>query len=617
MSRERLQVVRDWASEQDLAGYVQPHEDEHLGEFVPAAAERLSWLTGFTGSAGTAVILDAEAALFVDGRYTIQARTQADLGVYDILDIGRCTPERWLADRIGQGAAIGYDPRLFSVSREEKIRKAIQEAGGEFTPVFENPVDSHWEGRPPAPSGDILAHPVTYAGESSVDKRERLTSDMEQGSVNAMVLSAPDSVAWLFNIRGTDLPYSPVALATALLNRDGTACLFVDPDNVDKNVRGHLGGAIRVLPPAALPEVLGALGTKHATVQIDPMSTPVWIETLLRESGAKVRRSIDPIALPKAIKNGTELEGMRHAHVVDGRAVAKFLCWLDAAVGTGTVTECGAADRLEEFRREDPLFRGPSFPTISGTGPHGAIVHYRASPETDRQLRPGNLYLVDSGGQYLAGTTDITRTVAIGEPTLEMRDRFTRVLKGHIALATVRFPRGTPGGQLDILARTPLWQVGLTYDHGTGHGVGSFLNVHEGPHSISFRVFGKDHPAVSKSALVPLVPGMVISNEPGYYRENAYGIRIENLVAVKEEPSLEGSEIELLGFETLTLAPIDRRLIIPEMLTLDELDWLDGYHARVLAAHAPKLDAVPRDWLSAACAPLGPDRELGTSRSTH
>ena len=600
-------MVRDWVLKQDLAGYVQPHEDEHLGEFVPASAERLSWLTGFTGSAGTTVILDAEAALFVDGRYTIQARTQADLGVYEILDISRCTPEHWLAERIGQGAAIGYDPRLFSVSREEKIREVIQKAGGEFTSVSENPVDRHWEGRPPAPNGDVLAHPVTYAGESSVDKRTRLTSDMEPGTVNAMVLSAPDSVAWLFNIRGTDLPYSPVALATGLLNRDGTACLFVDPDNVGKDVRSHLGNAIRVLPPAALPEVLGALGTEQATVQIDPMSTPVWIETLLRESGAKVRRSTDPVALPKAIKNGTELEGMRHAHVVDGRAVAKFLCWLDATVGTETVTECGAADRLEEFRREDPLFRSPSFPTISGTGPHGAIVHYRATPETDRQLRSGDLYLVDSGGQYLAGTTDITRTVAIGEPTPEMRDRFTRVLKGHIALATVRFPRGTPGGQLDILARTPLWQVGLTYDHGTGHGVGSFLNVHEGPHSISFRVFGEERPTVSRSTLVPLVPGMVVSNEPGYYRENAYGIRIENLVAVKEEPSLEGSEIELLAFETLTLAPIDRRLVIPEMLTLDELNWLDGYHARVLAAHAPKLDTVPRNWLSAACAPLGPD----------
>lgn len=607
MSKERLQRVREWASKQDLAGYVQPHEDEYLGEFLPAASERLSWLTGFTGSAGTAVVLDTEAALFVDGRYTIQARTQADLGVYAVLDINRCTPEHWLADRIGQGATIGYDLRLFSVSREEKIRKVIQDVGGTFRSVSENPVDRHWKKRPPAPNGVVLVHPLTYAGESSVDKRARLTSGMEREGINTVVLSAPDSVAWLFNIRGTDLPYSPVVLATALLNRDGTACLFVDPSKLGEDVRGHLGNTIRVLPPAALPESLAVLGNEHVIVQIDPVSTPAWIATLLHESGAKVSRSTDPIALPKAIKNSTELEGMRHAHAVDGRAVVKFLCWLDAAVENETVTECSAADRLEEFRREAPHFRGPSFPTISGTGPHGAIVHYRATPGTDRQLRSGDLYLVDSGGQYPAGTTDITRTIVVGEPTPEMRDRFTRVLKGHIALATVRFPRGTPGGQLDILARAPLWQAGFTYDHGTGHGVGSFLNVHEGPHSISFRVFGNDHPAVSRSALVPLVPGMVVSNEPGYYRENAYGIRIENLVAVREEASLEGAEIELLGFETLTLAPIDQRLINPEMLTRDELNWVDGYHARVLATHASELDGDVRDWLSAACAPLGPD----------
>ncbi|MXX21800.1 MAG: aminopeptidase P family protein [Rhodospirillales bacterium] len=604
MNGKRLQLVRNWLTKHGLRGFVQPHEDEFLGEFIPAAAERLAWLTGFTGSAGTAVILEDRAALFVDGRYTIQARSQVETGCYEVLNSGSCPPGRWLADAMRDDAGIGFDPRLFSVSRTRQMTQAVERAGGQLIPMDSNPIDEHWTDRPPPPAGSILAHPIRYAGESSADKRSRLAAVLKQHAVAAAVLTSCESVAWLLNIRGSDLPYSPVALATAILTCDGTAQLFANPVSVTDEVRSYLGDAVSLHPRSALPDSLSAFGANQATVQLDPASTPVWIHTLLTESGADVRHAPDPVELPRAVKNSAELRGMRDVHEIDGLAMAKFLCWLDANALAGNVTECSAVQQLEAFRRGCPDFRSPSFPTISGTGPHGAVVHYRATPETDRQLRPGDLYLVDSGGQYPGGTTDVTRTVAVGRPEPQMRDRFTRVLKGHIALATARFPVGTPGGQLDILARAPLWEAGLSYDHGTGHGVGSFLNVHEGPQSISFRIDRTGPPTVSKSALVPLTAGMVISNEPGYYLEDAYGIRIENLVAVRDEPEPEGAEFALLGFETLTLAPIDRRLIVADMLNPDEVRWLDDYHQRVVSTLSPRLAPGTRDWLVEACAPL-------------
>jgi Xaa-Pro aminopeptidase len=590
--------------ERGLQGFVQPHEDEFLGEFIPAAAERLAWLTGFTGSAGTAVVLAGRAALFVDGRYTIQARAQVDPDNYEVFNSGACPPGRWLADTMEGDARIGFDPRLFSVARVELMTRVVEQAGGQLVPVHPNPIDQCWTDQPPPPAGSILPHPLEYAGESSASKRNRLAEALSQHEVDAVVLASCESVAWLLNIRGTDLPYSPVALSTVILLCDGSARLFANPVSLTEAVRAHLGDSVSVHPSAALRDSLSTLGAEQATVQLDPGSTPVWIRTLLTESGAEVRHASDPVELPRAVKNPVELQGMRAVHEIDGRALVKFLRWLEEHAPTGEVSECSAAAQLEAYRRESPDFRSPSFPTISGTGPHGAIVHYRATPETDRPLRPGDLYLVDSGGQYLGGTTDVTRTVVVGQPQPEMCDRFTRVLKGHIALASVRFPSGTPGGQLDILARAPLWQAGLSYDHGTGHGVGSFLNVHEGPQSISFRVDRTGTPAVSKSALVPLAAGMVISNEPGYYLEDEYGIRIENLVAVREEPAPDDAEFPLLGFETLTLAPIDRRLIVPDMLNPDELRWLDAYHRRVAETLAPRLEPDTRAWLTEACAPL-------------
>ena len=604
MTGKRLRLVRNRLMECGLQGLVQPHEDEFLGEFIPAAAERLAWLTGFTGSAGTAVVLAERAALFVDGRYTIQARSQVDPGSYEVFNSGACPPGRWLADTMDGDARIGFDPRLFSVAHLEYLTRAVERAGGQLVPLHPNPIDQCWTDRPPPPAGSILPHPLEHAGESSASKRSRLAEALRQHEVDAVVLASCESVAWLLNIRGTDLPYSPVALSTAILLRDGSAQLFANPVSLTEAVRDHLGDSVSVQPSSALRDSLSTLGAEQATVQLDPGSTPVWIRTLLSESGAEVRHASDPVELPRAVKNPVELQGMRTVHEIDGLALVKFLRWLEEHAPAGEVSECSAAARLEAYRRESPDFRSPSFPTISGTGPHGAIVHYRATPETDRPLRPGDLYLVDSGGQYLGGTTDVTRTVVVGQPQPDMCDRFTRVLKGHIALASVRFPSGTPGGQLDILARAPLWQAGLSYDHGTGHGVGSFLNVHEGPQSISFRVDRTGPPAVSKSALVPLAAGMVISNEPGYYLEDGYGIRIENLVAVREEPAPDSAEFPLLGFETLTLAPIDRRLIVPDMLNPDELRWLDAYHERVATTLAPRLDPDTRAWLVEACAPL-------------
>ncbi len=604
MTGKRLRLVRDRLTERGLHGFVQPHEDEFLGEFISAAAERLAWLTGFTGSAGTAVVLAGRAALFVDGRYTIQARSQVDPGNYEVFNSGSCPPGRWLADTMDGDARIGFDPRLFSVARIEHMTRVVERAGGQLVPVDPNPIDQCWTDQPPPPAGSILPHPLEYAGETSASKRGRLAETLRRHEVDAVVLASCESVAWLLNIRGTDLPYSPVALSTAILLCDGSARLFANPVGLTEEVRIHLGDSVSVQPSSALRGSLSTLGAEQATVQLDPASTPVWIRTLLTESGAEVRHASDPVELPRAVKNSVELQGMRAVHEIDGLAMVKFLRWLEEHAPHGEVSECSAAARLEAYRRESPDFRSPSFPTISGTGPHGAIVHYRASPETDLPLRPGDLYLVDSGGQYLGGTTDVTRTVVVGPPQPEMCDRFTRVLKGHIALASVRFPSGTPGGQLDILARAPLWQAGLSYDHGTGHGVGSFLNVHEGPQSISFRVDRTGSPAVSKSALVPLAAGMVISNEPGYYLEDQYGIRIENLVAVREEPAPDGAEFPLLGFETLTLAPIDRRLIVPDMLTPDELRWLDAYHQRVATTLAPRLKPETGAWLAEACAPL-------------
>lgn len=604
MTADRLAEVRSLLAREGLAGYVQPHEDEYLGEFVPPHAERLAWLTGFTGSAGTAVVLRDRAALFVDGRYTLQAADEVDPDAFKVRNVADTAPETWIGENLGSGEALGYDPRLVSVARARALRRAAEKAGGSLAPLDAGPVDRCWRDRPRAPAGRIVAHGIEVAGQPGVEKRETLAARLRDGALGAVVIWAPDSVAWLFNLRGSDLPYTPVARASAVLSADGTATLFAESDRVGDEVLRHLGDGVALADPGAVRGTLAALGARGARVGVDPHATPAWVAEALDKAGAEVVERTDPVVRPRAVKNPVELEGMRAAHRADGRAVVRFLRWLEEAVPGGGVTESGAAERLEAFRRQEPSFRGPSFPTISGAGPNGAVVHYRPRPGADRRLAPDALYLVDSGGQYPAGTTDITRTVAFGRPAGEMRDRFTRVLKGHVALARARFPRGTTGGQLDALARAPLWEAGLDFDHGTGHGVGSFLNVHEGPHGIAFRVLPGDPPRASRAALVALEPGMVVSNEPGYYRAGHYGIRIENLVAVEEAGRPAGGEVDLLGFETLTLAPVDRRLIDAALLDRTEAAWLDSYHRRVLATLAPGLPGPDAAWLEAACAPI-------------
>lgn len=576
-----------------LDGFIVPRSDEFLGEYVPPSAERLAWLTGFTGSAGTAIILADKAALFVDGRYTLQAAKEIDTSSFAVVPIAETPPDAWLADALSPGQAVGYDPRLHSRAQAKRLGEALAAARVELVPLDENPIDRLWQDRPRPPRAPALVHDQRYAGESSEAKRTRLGKAIAEKDCDAAIVNSPDSVAWLLNIRGGDLDYSPIALSHAILNRNGEATLFIDPAKRTDALEAHLGNRVAIAPIESFAAALKSLGDSGIRVGADPAAASDWVFRLLEDSGADVVAITDPCALPKAIKNAVELDGMRAAHRRDGAALTRFLHWLAVHAPAGGVTELSASDRLEAFRRADESCRGLSFPTIAGAGPNGAIVHYRVTPATSRSLTPNSLFLVDSGGQYPDGTTDVTRTVAIGVPNTEMRDRFTRVLKGHIALATALFPEGTTGSQLDSWARAALWRAGLDYDHGTGHGVGSFLNVHEGPHRISKTGGG---PA--------LQPGMIVSNEPGFYRTDAYGIRIENLVAVESRPTPPGGDRKMLGFETLTRAPIDRTLIARDLLTEDERAWVDAYHAGVLADLAPLLDATAGAWLAEVARPL-------------
>ena len=588
---ERLALLRGALRRRGVHGFLVPRADEHQGEYVPLCAQRLAWLTGFTGSAGLAIVLPASAAVFVDGRYTLQAKAEVEAALYHLRHLTEEPATEWIAATLKPGEILGYDPRLHTPIEVERYRAAAEKAGGALKALEDNPLDAVWAGRPPAPLGPVVPHALSFAGAGAEAKRQTLAERLVADGVDAAVLTQPDSIAWLLNIRGADVPHTPLALAFAILNRDGTVDLFIDSRKLMPGLAEHLGNAVRLAPPAAFGEALQRLGAAHRRVLADPASA-AWVFDRLAAAGAEIHRAADPCQLPKSCKNAAELDGARRAHRRDGAALTRFLAWLAATATTGGLGEIAASDRLEQFRRDGELFRDLSFPTISGAGANGAIVHYRASPKTERRLEPGTLYLVDSGAQYLDGTTDVTRTVAIGAPSAEMRDRFTRVLKGHIALATCRFPRGTSGSQLDTLARRALWDVGLDYDHGTGHGVGSYLAVHEGPQRIS-----------KVPSTQPLLPGMIVSDEPGYYKTGAYGIRIENLVAVTSLGRGE-SERELLGFEVLTLAPIDRALVEPALLEPGEIAWLDAYHARVRAELAPLVDAETRRWLDEATQPI-------------
>jgi Xaa-Pro aminopeptidase len=584
---ERLTALRAELSRLGLDGFIVPRADEHLGEYVPAGAERLAWLTGFTGSAGLAAVLPGAAAMFTDGRYTLQLAAQTDAALWQRRHLIDEPPPGWLAAQ-APGGRIGYDPML--ISAEALAR--FSEAGLEMVPVAANPVDTVWADRPAPPAAPAEPHPLAFAGADSATKRAELATALRGAGQDAAVITDPASIAWLLNIRGSDVPFTPFALGFAILHADARVELFMAPEKLPPETRAWLGNDVVTAPRAALAGALGALAGRK--VRVDPAGSPVWFAQRLRAAGATVVSAADPCLLPKACKNEVEQKGARAAHARDAVAVCRFLHWLDTAGPAETETEMSAAARLLALRGEAEGFRGESFPAISGAGEHGAVIHYRVTPETDRPLRRNETYLIDSGAQFPDGTTDITRTVWIGPgaPPEGLRDRFTRVLKGHIAIASLVFPQGVAGAHIDAFARQALWRAGLDYDHGTGHGVGSYLSVHEGPVSLS-----------RLARPVAIAPGMILSDEPGFYLEGAYGIRIENLLLV-QPVSLPDATRPFLRFETLSLAPIDRRLIHPGLLDAEERAWIDAYHARVLAEVGPKLDGLTRGWLAAACAPL-------------
>jgi len=590
----RVRLLRREMARLGVAGFLVPRADEYQNEYVSPDAELLLWLTGFSGSSGLAAVLCAKAALFVDGRYTLQAADQTDPSAFTVVKSTETKPSDWLAANLAESDKLGYDPRLHTMSDVEGLAKALAKIGAHLTPLADNPVSGLWVvDRPPSPSAPVISQPVALAGRTSAEKIAAIQNDLNNARQNAAVITALDSIAWLFNIRGADLPHTPFVLSHAIVPAQGQAALFIAGAKLSHAMRAALADVAAIHEPAAFPDALAALGMQRASVRLDPARTSKWIADCLVSSGAGVSEGEDPCVAPKAKKNAAEIAGACAAHKRDGVAMVRFLAWLDATGSSGEVDEIGAAQRLEAFRRESPELREISFDTISGAGPHGAIVHYRVTYSTNRKLEPDSLFLIDSGGQYVDGTTDITRTVAIGRPSAEMRWHFTLVLKGHIAIATARFPKGTRGCDLDAFARRALWDAGLDYDHGTGHGVGSYLSVHEGPQGLS------------KRASAALEPGMIVSNEPGYYREGAYGIRIENLLLVNEPEAVQGGERPMMAFETLTLAPIDRRLVDPDLMSDAEIGWLNCYHARVECELGGLLEGdVAREWLRKACTPV-------------
>ena len=592
---DRLHALREQLKRDRLDGFVVPLTDEHMSEYVGAYAQRLAWLTGFQGSAGTAAVLPQEAAIFTDGRYTLQVRQQVDGDHWAYVGVPQASVAGWLGEHAAQGGRIGYDPWLHTRAWVQEAGKALAERGAVLVPVDTNPVDAVWPDRPAPSKATLAVQADERAGQSSAEKRAGIADWLTARKADAVVLTALDSIAWAFNIRGQDVDHTPVALAYTIVQADGTADLFVAPEKLTDAVRQHLGNAIRVHDRSAFADALAAYAGKR--VAADPERAVAAIFDALEAGGATILAQRDPVVLAKALKNPVEIAGHRSASARDGAALARFLRWVEAEAPKGGQTELSCAAKLLEFRQASGVLLDTSFDTISATGAHGASPHYRVDEESNAPLELGQLYLVDSGGQYQDGTTDVTRVLPIGEPTPEMRDRFTRVLKGHIALATAVFPRGTTGGQLDALARLPLWQAGLDFAHGTGHGVGSFLSVHEGPARIAKPSYGGTGPSE------PLLPGMILSNEPGYYKAGDFGIRIENLLLVVER-DLPGGEATMLAFETLTLAPIDRDLIDPALLTEAELMWLNAYHARVADELAPALGGEDLAWLTSRCSPV-------------
>ena len=581
----RIAVLRAVCAARGLDGYIIPRADEYLGEYVPPCAERLAWISGFTGSAGLAIVLAGRAAVFSDGRYTLQLEQQTDEAVWERRHMIEDRPETWLS-QAARGKRIGYDPWTISADALARF------TGVEMVPVSPNLVDVIWADRPAPPLNPALPYPEAYAGEGSAAKRQRLGAALAEAGQDAAILSDGASLAWLFNIRGTDLEFCPFALGYALLRRDSTATLFMAPEKITEALRDHLGPEVSIAAPAGLNTAFMAL--KGLVVRYDPATQPAWFKTAIEQAGAVVANAPDPVALPRACKNATEQAGARAAHLRDGVAMAEFLAWAAEALPKGRESEISAAAHLLTCRGRQELFKGESFPAISGAGENGAIIHYRVTPESNRPIRADEVYLIDSGGQYLDGTTDITRTIwtGPGPAPAEVREHVTRVLAGTIALARAVFPEGVAGAHLDAFARAELWRAGLAYDHGPGHGVGAYLSVHEGPASIS-----------RAAKPVALAEGMILSDEPGYYLPGAYGIRMENLLLV-QKARFEAALKPFLRLETLTLVPFDRALIEPYLLPRESLDWLNDYHARVAAALSPHLSATPLSWLKAATAPI-------------
>jgi len=580
----RVSELRQELRKLGLVGLIVPRGDQHQNEYVAPCDERLLWLTGFAGSAGIAVVLMDKAALFVDGRYTEQAKAQTDLSVFELRHVADAPPAAWISKNLRPGEKLGYDPWLLTPNAVARFSAACDTAGGRLVSVLANPLDAIWRDRPQPPTGMVWQHKVRLAGENVGSKIARVQEALN--ALDGILVSDPHNLAWLFNIRGSDVSHTPLALGFAYIRCAGKPAIFLESRKLSTTLRDALARHADVLKPSALIPLLEELGRSGSRVGFDAATAPAVLTQTFEEAGGRAEIGADPITLMKAVKNKAELAGARSAHERDGAAFVRFLAWFDGEAPRGKLTEIEAALALESFRRATGALKDISFPTIAGAGPDSALPHYRVSERSNRTIGRG-IFLVDSGAQYEDGTTDITRTIAVGHPTGVMRDRFTRVLKGHIAIARAVFPKGTTGAQIDVLARMPLWRAGLDFDHGTGHGVGSYLSVHEGPHRIA------------KTGTSELIPGMILSNEPGYYWRDAFGIRIENLIAV-EPRDISGSEREMLGFETLTLAPIDMRLVERKLLEDDEIKWLDAYHARVRKILSPHVDPATRRWLTEA-----------------
>ncbi|OBQ86745.1 aminopeptidase P family protein [Mesorhizobium sp. WSM3873] len=602
VGKPRVATLRQWLAENKLDGFMVPRADEHQGEYVADRSARLKWLTGFSGSAGVAIILRDRAFIFVDGRYTLQVRNEVDLSIFTVESLVDNPPASWIKDKLGKGARLGFDPWLHTIGEIKALKASAEQSGATLVPLDKNPIDIIWEDQPEPPRAPVELHPIAFAGELAKDKLARLAGAIEKEGATHAVLTDPSSIAWAFNIRGGDVAHTPLALGFAILAADGKHQLFMDQRKFSRQVAAYLTQLADPYDPGAFEAAVAELAKDGAKIALDPVLAAEKLKMLVEGNGGTVVPAPDPARIPRATKNQAEVAGSRAAHRRDGAAVAKLLCWLDRQK-PDTLDEIDVVTKLEEVRRQTgeetqmPL-RDVSFDTISGAGPNGAIMHYRVSPATSRKLQSGELFLLDSGGQYQDGTTDITRTVPIGLPTEEMRERFTLVLKGMIGISTLRFPAGTRGSEIDAVARVALWKHGCDFAHGTGHGVGSYLAVHEGPQRIA------------RTGTEKLLAGMMLSNEPGYYKEGSYGIRIENLILVTPAEQIEGGDIAMHGFETLTLAPIDKRLIRSDLLTRDELHWLDQYHARVLAEIGPMVDGETLAWLEKATAPLPHDAKI-------